>query len=101
MGFLGDFAKSIVIGFIAGAILGWGFKVAIKVVIGLAIVVAVIGYVGVSKGWIDPNWFSGISVSEFSVPESTALAPLWNLLLQNIPFTIAAIVGFLVGLRKG
>lgn len=101
MGFLGNLAKSIVLGFIAGALIGWGLKVALKVVIGLVVVAAIIGYVGVLKGWIDPKWFSGISPTDLSVPESTVLAPLWNLLLQNIPLTIAAIVGFFVGLRKG
>ena len=96
-----SFGKSIILGLILGIVLGFFLKEFIKIIIIVAILAIVAVYFGISKGWIDPAWFSFITVPEFSLPKSWNIAPAVSLLFNHIPFAIGAIVGFYIDFKKG
>ena len=95
-----SFGKSIFLGLILGIVLGFFLKEFIKIIVFVTILLLVAVYFCISKGWIDPAWFSFSSVPELSLPESWNFAPAVNLLFNHIPFAIGAIGGFYIDFRK-
>ena len=93
--------KALAFGFLAGFLLGWFVKKAIKIALFTAIALAIVVAVGLYQGWLKSEWFAWVSVPEFSMSETKGLGMLVSLFLSNLPFGIAALIGFLLGLKKG
>jgi len=98
--------KTIAIGLIAGVIVGFLSKKVSKLAIFFALLIVVLLQVAAYKGYINIDWLSwkdtAIDVVKHTVKNTEiSTESIKVILMKNIPFSIAAIIGFIFGFKKG
>ena len=98
--------KTIAIGFIAGLVVGFLSKKVSKLVIFFALLIIVVLQVAAYKGYIHIDWLSwkdtAVGVVKNTVKNAeVSTDSIKNIFMKNIPFSIAAIIGFIFGFKKG
>ena len=98
--------KTIGIGLVAGLVVGFLSKKFSKLIIFFALLVVVLLQVASYKGYIDIDWLSWGDTAVKAVKntvKNTGLPTesITNIFMKNIPFSIAAIIGFVFGFKKG
>ncbi len=84
----------LVLGLAFGLILSFVLRKLIKAVVVLAALCAILIAYGISRGWVDPQWLSSLSVPTMPRADVT---PVLGLLSDHFPFAFASAVGFLLG----
>ncbi len=98
--------KTIVIGLITGAVVGFLSKKVSKLIIFFALLIVVVLQVAAYKGYITIDWLSWKDTAVDVVKNSVKKAEIptdsiKDIFMKNIPFSIAAIIGFIFGFKKG
>jgi uncharacterized membrane protein (Fun14 family) len=98
--------KTIGIGLVAGLVVGFLSKKVSKLIIFFAILIVVLLQVAAYKGYISIDWLSwkdtAVDVVKNTVKNTEIPTDsIKNILMKNIPFSIAAIIGFIFGFKKG
>lgn len=84
----------LVLGLAFGLILSIVLRKLIKAVVILTALCAILIAYGISRGWVDPQWLSSLSVP--AIPRAD-VTPMLGLLSDHFPFAFASAVGFLLG----
>ncbi len=96
------YSKTIVLGFITGFIIGYAFKKLSKIlviIIGLILILTQFSvYNGILE--IDIGFFNSLSKDVFE-NNQFVFENVKKVVLINLPFSIATVLGFLIGLKKG
>ena len=98
--------KTLGIGLVAGIIVGFLSKKISKLIIFFALLIVVLLQVAAYKGYITIDWLSwkdtAIDVVKNTVKDTEIPTDsIKNILMKNIPFSVAAIIGFIFGFKKG
>jgi uncharacterized membrane protein (Fun14 family) len=98
--------KTIGIGLVAGLVVGFLSKKVSKLIIFFAILIVVLLQIAAYKGYISIDWLSwkdtAVDVVKNTVKNTEIPTDsIKNILMKNIPFSIAAIIGFIFGFKKG
>ncbi|MCP5064642.1 MAG: hypothetical protein GY936_19575 [Ignavibacteriae bacterium] len=98
--------KTIAIGLIAGLVVGFLSKKVSKLAIFFALLIVVLLQVAAYKGYINIDWLSwkdtAVEVVKNTVKNTEIpTESIKVILLKNVPFSIAAIIGFVFGFIKG
>jgi len=96
------FLKTIGIGLVAGLVVGFLSKKFSKLIIFFALLVVVLLQIAAYKGYIDIDWLSWKDTA-VDVVKNTEIPTdsIKDILMKNIPFSVAAIIGFVFGFKKG
>jgi uncharacterized membrane protein (Fun14 family) len=100
------FLKTIGIGLVAGLVVGFLSKKFSKLIIFFALLVVVLLQIATYKGYIDIDWLSwkdtAVNVVKNTVKNTEIPTDsIKDILMKNIPFSVAAIIGFIFGFKKG
>lgn len=98
--------KTIAIGLIAGLVVGFLSKKVSKLAIFFALLIVVLLQVAAYKGYINIDWLSwkdtAVEVVKNTVKNTEiSTDSIKVILMKNVPFSIAAIIGFVFGFKKG
>ena len=98
--------KTIGIGLVAGLIVGFLSKKVSKLAIFFALLIVVLLQVAAYKGYINIDWLSwkdtAVEVVKTTVKNTDIpTESIKEILMKNVPFSIAAIIGFVFGFKKG
>ena len=94
--------KSGGIGLLSGIIIGFISKKISKIVVLLIALTFILLQVAVYNGYIQIDWLSWKDtaievVKQTKIPDVS----LRNIIMRNIPFSVAAVIGFVFGFKKG
>ena len=94
--------KSGGIGLLSGIVIGFISKKISKVMVFMIALAFVLLQIAIYNGYIQVDWLSWKDTA-VAVVKQTKLptASLQNIIMRNIPFSIAAIIGFIFGFKKG
>lgn len=94
--------KSGGIGLISGIAIGFISKKISKIAVFLLALAFILIQVAVYNGYIEIDWLSWKDTAIETVKQTKLpTISLKNIILRNIPFSIAAISGFILGFKKG
>ncbi len=94
--------KSGGIGLLSGIVIGFISKKISKIVVLIIALVFILLQVAVYNGYIQIDWLSWKDtaievVKQTKIPDVS----LQNIIMRNIPFSVAALIGFIFGFKKG
>lgn len=96
------FLKASGIGLLAGIVVGFISKKVSKILVFFIALVFILVQVAVYNGYIEVDWLSWKDTAvEIAKQTKLPTSSIKEIILRNIPFSIAAIVGFLFGFKKG
>lgn len=94
--------KSGGIGFLSGIAVGFISKKISKIAVFFLALAFILIQVAVYNGYVEIDWLSWKDTAVEAVKQTKLpTAPLKDIILRNIPFSIAALVGFVFGFKKG
>ncbi len=98
--------KTVVIGLVAGLVVGFLSKKVSKLIIFFALLIVVVLQVAAYKGYINIDWLSwkdtAVDVVKNTVKNANVSTDsIKDIFMKNVPFSIAAIIGFIFGFKKG
>ena len=94
--------KSGGIGLLSGVAVGFISKKVSKIMVFFIALAFILLQVAIYNGYIDVDWLSWKDTA-VEVVKQTKLptASIQDIVLRNIPFSIAALIGFVFGFKKG
>ncbi len=98
--------KTALIGLVTGLVVGFLSKKVSKLIIFFALLIVVVLQIAAYKGFIDIDWLSwkdtAVDVVKNTVKNANVSTDsIKDIFMKNVPFSIAAIIGFIFGFKKG
>jgi uncharacterized membrane protein (Fun14 family) len=94
--------KSGGIGLLSGIAIGFISKKISKIMVFMIALAFIITQVAIYNGYISVDWLSWKDTAvEMAKQTKISTASIQNIILRNIPFSVAAIIGFIFGFKKG
>lgn len=94
--------KSAGIGLLSGVAVGFISKKISKIAVFFIAVAFILIQVAIYNGYIEIDWLSWKDTAVNAMKETKLpTASLKEIIMRNIPFSVAALVGFIFGFKKG
>lgn len=94
--------KSGGIGLLSGIAIGFISKKVSKVIVFMIAVAFILIQVAIYNGYLNIDWLTWKDTAVEMVKQTKIpTASLQSIIMRNIPFSVAAIIGFIFGFKKG
>ncbi|MCW8850009.1 MAG: FUN14 domain-containing protein [Melioribacteraceae bacterium] len=94
--------KSGGIGLLSGIAVGFISKKVSKIMVFMIALAFILIQVAIYNGYISVDWLSWKDTAvEMAKRTKLPTASIQNIIMRNIPFSVAAIIGFIFGFKKG
>lgn len=94
--------KSGGIGLLSGIAIGFISKKVSKVIVFMIAVAFILIQVAIYNGYLNIDWLTWKETAVEMVKQTKIpTASLQSIIMRNIPFSVAAIIGFIFGFKKG
>jgi len=94
--------KSGGIGLLSGIAVGFISKKVSKIMVFMIALAFILIQVAIYNGYISVDWLSWKDTAvEMAKRTKIPTASIQNIIMRNIPFSVAAIIGFIFGFKKG